>query len=74
MSFLMATNFEAAYNMCQLAHPLLKASGSASIVFVSSVAGVLGINVGTIYSAAKGNHKQICESHFLRFNSSTKYS
>ena len=56
MSFLMATNFDSAYNICQLAHPLLKASGSGSIVFVSSVAGVLAVNVGSLYCAAKGNY------------------
>ncbi|XP_060668090.1 tropinone reductase homolog At1g07440-like [Ziziphus jujuba] len=43
------------YNMCQLAHPLLKASGAGSIVFVSSIFGVVSINTGSIYSATKGN-------------------
>lgn len=38
-SFLLATNLESAYHFCQLAHPLLKASGSGVIVFNSSVAG-----------------------------------
>jgi Tropinone reductase 1 len=33
-SFLMATNLESAYNLCQLSHPLLKASGAGSIVFI----------------------------------------
>jgi len=42
--------------MSQLAHPLLRASGAGSIVFVSSVAGVVSISIGlTIYSATKGN-------------------
>uniref|UniRef100_A0A803PUE9 Uncharacterized protein n=1 Tax=Cannabis sativa TaxID=3483 RepID=A0A803PUE9_CANSA len=54
VSFLMGTNFEAAYNISQLAHPLLKASGIGSIVFVASVAGVLAVNVGSLYGAAKG--------------------
>jgi Tropinone reductase 1 len=55
-SFLMSTNLESAYHMSQLAYPLLRASGAGSIVFVSSVAGVVSINIGTaIYSAAKGN-------------------
>lgn len=53
-SYLMGTNFESAYHMCQLAYPLLKASGAGSIVFVSSVSGVLSVNIGTIYGAAKG--------------------
>lgn len=51
----MATNFESAYNMSQLARPLLKASGGGSIVFVSSVAGIVSIATGgSAYSAAKG--------------------
>ena len=55
-SFLMCTNLESAYHMCQLAYPLLKASGAGSIVFVSSVAGVVGLTLGvSIYAAAKGN-------------------
>nr|XP_023910923.1 tropinone reductase homolog At2g29170-like [Quercus suber] len=42
-SFIMATNFESAYHLSQLAHHLLKASSAGSIVFVSSVCGVLEI-------------------------------
>ncbi|KAF3573636.1 hypothetical protein F2Q69_00058313, partial [Brassica cretica] len=36
-----ATNLESAYHFSQLAHPLLKASGFGSIVFLSSVCGVV---------------------------------
>ncbi|KAF5744570.1 hypothetical protein HS088_TW07G00144 [Tripterygium wilfordii] len=54
-SFLMSTNLESAYHTCQLAHPLLKSSGSGSIVFLSSVAGVVSLSVGSIYGATKGN-------------------
>ena len=54
-SFLMATNFESAYHLSQLAHPLLKTSGAASIVFISSVGGVVSTETGSIYAAAKGN-------------------
>ncbi|KAJ0020618.1 hypothetical protein Pint_32722 [Pistacia integerrima] len=39
-SFIMATNLESVYHLSQLAHPLLKASGSGSIILMSSVAGV----------------------------------
>lgn len=53
-SFIMSTNFESAYHFNQLAHPLLKASGSGSIVFISSVAGVTAIQSGTLYAASKG--------------------
>jgi Tropinone reductase 1 len=37
--FIMSTNLESAYAMCQMCHPLLKAAGSSCIVFNSSVAG-----------------------------------
>lgn len=50
----MATNLESAFHLSQLAHPFLKASGSGSIVFMSSAAGVVHINVGSIYGATKG--------------------
>lgn len=53
-SFLMSINFEAAYHLCQLAHPLLKASGKGSIVFISSIGGLSGYQGCTIYGAAKG--------------------
>jgi hypothetical protein len=54
-SFLMATNLESAYHLCQIAHPLLKLSGSGSIIFISSVAGVVGIFSGTLYAMTKGD-------------------
>lgn len=53
-SFLTNTNLDSAYHICQLAHPLLKASGSGSIVFISSVAGVVAVFSGSIYAATKG--------------------
>ncbi|KAJ7947596.1 putative Tropinone reductase [Quillaja saponaria] len=61
-SFLLGTNLESAYHICQLAHPLLKASGSASIVFLSSVAGVVSLYVGSIYSATKGAMNQLARN------------
>ncbi|KAF7808549.1 tropinone reductase-like protein [Senna tora] len=51
--FLVRTNLESAYHITQLAHPLLKASQAASIVFISSGAGVVAVDIGSIYSAAK---------------------
>lgn len=53
-SFVMSTNFESAYHCSQLGHPLLKASGRGTIVFISSVAGVTAIRSGTLYAATKG--------------------
>ncbi|WOL01991.1 tropinone reductase [Canna indica] len=61
-SFIMATNLESAYHLCQLAHPLLKASGAGSIVFVSSVSGVTAVNSGTVYAATKGAINQITKN------------
>ena len=61
----MATNFESAYHLSQLAHPLLKASSAGSIVFVSSVCGVVSINTGSIYGASKGNLS--LSHHFLDY-------
>lgn len=55
-SFLVNTNLESAFHISQLAHPLLKASEYASIIFISSIAGVVSINVGSIYAAAKGRN------------------
>ncbi|KAK6943615.1 Short-chain dehydrogenase/reductase SDR [Dillenia turbinata] len=52
-STLMGTNVESPFNLCQLAHPLLKASGSGSIVFISSVAGTIALPVMSMYAASK---------------------
>nr|XP_043623788.1 tropinone reductase homolog At5g06060-like [Erigeron canadensis] len=61
-SMLMATNLESSYHMCQLAHPLLKASGVGNIVFISSVAGLVHVCVGSIYGATKGAMNQLTKN------------
>uniref|UniRef100_A0A2N9FDS7 Uncharacterized protein n=1 Tax=Fagus sylvatica TaxID=28930 RepID=A0A2N9FDS7_FAGSY len=61
-STLMTTNFESIYQLCQLAHPLLKASGMGSIVFISSVAGVVSIGSGSIYAASKAAINQLTKN------------
>ncbi|XP_050369611.1 tropinone reductase homolog At2g29290-like isoform X2 [Argentina anserina] len=62
-SIVMGTNFESYYNMCQLAHPLLKASGAGSIVFISSIGGVLSFEgAGSIYAASKGAVNQLAKT------------
>ncbi|KAG6758307.1 hypothetical protein POTOM_038647 [Populus tomentosa] len=53
-SKVMATNFESAYHLSQIAHPLLKASGAGSIVFISSAADLMHLGTGSIYGASKG--------------------
>lgn len=58
-SFLISTNLESAYHMSQLAYPLLKASEAASIVFISSIAGVSAFRDCSIYGATKGAMNQL---------------
>ncbi|KAG7572965.1 NAD(P)-binding domain superfamily [Arabidopsis suecica] len=61
-SFVMTTNLESAFHLSQLAHPLLKASGSGSIVLISSAAGVVHVSVGSIYGATKGAMNQLARN------------
>ncbi|MCL7043442.1 hypothetical protein MKW94_022838 [Papaver nudicaule] len=61
-SKVMATSFDSAYHFSTLAHPLLKASGSGNIVFISSVAGVVAVRMVSNYSACKGAINQITKS------------
>ncbi|KAG7572959.1 NAD(P)-binding domain superfamily [Arabidopsis suecica] len=61
-SFIMATNLESAFHISQLAHPLLKASGSGSIMLMSSIAGVVHVTVGSIYGATKGAMNQLARN------------
>ncbi|GAB4824450.1 hypothetical protein Ancab_007336 [Ancistrocladus abbreviatus] len=58
-STIMATNFESAYHLSQLAHPLLKASGAGNIIFMSSISGLSVIKSGSIYSSSKGAMNQL---------------
>ncbi|CAN8315236.1 unnamed protein product [Cochlearia groenlandica] len=58
-SFHTSTNLEAAYHFCQLSHPLLKASGNGSIVFMSSVTGIVSLDCGSVYSLTKGALNQL---------------
>ncbi|GMP85529.1 hypothetical protein CsSME_00038643 [Camellia sinensis var. sinensis] len=53
-SSLMALNVESPFHLSQLAHPLLKASGNGSIVFISSVAGGTALPAISVYAAGKG--------------------
>ncbi|GMP92292.1 hypothetical protein CsSME_00042577 [Camellia sinensis var. sinensis] len=61
-SMLMATNLESAFHLCQLAYPLLKASGVGSIVFISSIAGLVHTGSGSIYGASKGAMNQLTKN------------
>lgn len=53
-SELMTVNLDSGYHLCQLVYPLLKASVKGSIVFISSVAGVVSLGTGSVYAACKG--------------------
>ncbi|XP_052175040.1 tropinone reductase homolog isoform X3 [Diospyros lotus] len=55
----MGTNFEASYHLSQLAHPLLKASGNGSVVFNSSIGGLVAMPKSSVYAASKGAMNQL---------------
>lgn len=62
-SYIQRTNLESAYNLTQLAHPLLKAAGKSSIVMISSVAGGPStVQSGTIYAMLKAAMDQLCKN------------
>ncbi|CAN6471653.1 unnamed protein product [Victoria cruziana] len=62
ISLLISTNFESGYHLCQLSHPFLKASAMGSIVFVSSVAGIVALRTGTLQAASKAALNQITKN------------
>uniref|UniRef100_A0A0D3BTE8 3-oxoacyl-[acyl-carrier-protein] reductase n=1 Tax=Brassica oleracea var. oleracea TaxID=109376 RepID=A0A0D3BTE8_BRAOL len=53
---------KSAYHLSQLSHPLLKASGFGSIVFISSVGGVVSMEGGSIYCLTKGAINQLARN------------
>ncbi|KAL2898879.1 hypothetical protein RDABS01_023961 [Bienertia sinuspersici] len=59
------TNLESTFHINQLAHPLPKASRFSSIILMSSVTGVVTVNVDSIYSIMKGI-LSISMEHLLR--------
>ncbi|KAJ0962155.1 hypothetical protein J5N97_029983 [Dioscorea zingiberensis] len=59
---IMNTNFESAFHLSQLAHPLLKASGSGSLVFISSIAGQVGSKYRSLYGPSKGAINQLTKN------------
>ncbi|KAL6123667.1 PREDICTED: tropinone reductase homolog [Fragaria vesca subsp. vesca] len=61
-SKVMSTNLESTYHLCQIAHPLLKGSGAGSVVFISSVAGLVSLGSGTIYAASKAAINQLTKN------------
>ncbi|KAF4387914.1 hypothetical protein F8388_005531 [Cannabis sativa] len=61
-STLMATNFESVFHLCQLAHPLLKASGKGSVVFMSSVSGFVSLKSMSVQGSTKGAINQLTKN------------
>ncbi|WZY89991.1 tropinone reductase homolog At2g29310 isoform X1 [Brassica napus] len=61
-AFHISTNLKPAYHFSQLSHPLLKASGYGSIVFMSSIAGVVSMSGGSIYGITKGALNQLAKN------------
>ncbi|KAL2955546.1 hypothetical protein AAZX31_18G035100 [Glycine max] len=65
-SELMTVNLDSGYHLCQLVYPLLKASVKGSIVFISSVAGVVSLGTGSVYAACKVVPKpKVCGRYFV---------
>ncbi|MCL7034360.1 hypothetical protein MKW94_005364 [Papaver nudicaule] len=58
----MATNFDSGFYLSKLAHPFLKASGSGSIVFITSVAGIVAAPKVSSYAACNGAINQITKN------------
>ncbi|KAI3850194.1 hypothetical protein MKX03_012088 [Papaver bracteatum] len=59
---IMGTNLVSRCHLSKLAHPLLKASGSGSIVFITSVAGVVAAPLVSTYAACNGAIHQITKN------------
>ncbi|XP_019083065.1 PREDICTED: LOW QUALITY PROTEIN: tropinone reductase homolog At2g29330-like [Camelina sativa] len=61
-SFHISTNLESAYHLSQLSHPMLKASGYGSIIFISSIAGIVSFDAASIYGLTKGALNQLARN------------
>ncbi|XP_058762645.1 tropinone reductase homolog At2g29260, chloroplastic-like isoform X4 [Vicia villosa] len=61
-SRLVDTNLGSTFHMCQLAYPLLKASGVGSVVFISSVSGFVSLKSMSVQGATKGAINQLTRS------------
>ncbi len=62
IKLIMDTNFMSAFDISRRILPLLKASGKASVVFNSSVAGINHIRTGTVYGASKAAMIQLTKN------------
>ncbi|KAK0583970.1 hypothetical protein LWI29_005777 [Acer saccharum] len=64
-SDVMCTNFESGYHLCQLGHPLLKASGNGNIVFISSVTSLIATPRCSLYASTKEEMELILTVDFI---------
>lgn len=53
IDFIFNTNLISAYDITRRAHPLLKKSGDAAVIFISSVAGLTSLKTGSVYGMTK---------------------
>ncbi|RDX57800.1 Tropinone reductase-like, chloroplastic [Mucuna pruriens] len=58
-STLIDTNLGSVFHICQLAYPLLKATGMGSVVFISSVSGFVSLKSMSVQGATKGAINQL---------------
>ncbi|RZC43462.1 hypothetical protein C5167_036413 [Papaver somniferum] len=58
----MAANFDSGYHLSKLSHPLLKASGSGSIIFITSVGGVVALQKVSSYAACNAAINQLTKN------------
>jgi tropinone reductase I len=61
-AFIFQTNLTSIFEMCRLAHPLLKTGGNSSIVNVGSVAGLTSVRTGAPYGMTKAALVQLTRS------------
>ncbi|KAK7312451.1 hypothetical protein VNO77_36322 [Canavalia gladiata] len=61
-SSLIDTNLGSTFHLCQLAYPLLKASGMGSVVFISSVSGFVSLKSMSVQGATKGAINQLTKN------------
>ncbi|XP_027927352.1 tropinone reductase homolog At5g06060-like [Vigna unguiculata] len=67
VSRVMGINFESSFHLCQLAHPLHKASGYGNIVFISSIAGLKALPYISAYASSKGAMNQFTKNVALEW-------
>ncbi len=62
IEFIFQTNLKSAYDLSRKLHPILKASGKASIINISSVAGLTSLKTGSVYGMTKAALVQLTKN------------